>query len=221
MMRNHFSEVGKSPDIVFDSFSKGVGEICFDDFKTSLDDERLGFSADQTRKLFEYIARSKDKDITRARWREAIAPGAFGILPADKEHLVLLYRTLSFVSKSPMWDEILQEKGNMRFTIVTDWFSQPADQTLPTSGAKALRILAGRMASAEFGHKEIFRMDQPANRARVEAILEKASSSDEDKIVITLCKVTPEGTVLLGGKRKERRGKKTGDRSCSRQSKTV
>ena len=197
MMRNHFSEVGKSPDIVFDSFSKGVGEICFDDFKTSLDDERLGFSADQTRKLFEYIARSKDKDITRARWREAIAPGAFGILPADKEHLVLLYRTLSFVSKSPMWDEILQEKGNMRFTIVTDWFSQPADQTLPTSGAKALRILAGRMASAEFGHKEIFRMDQRANRARVEAILEKTSSSDDDKIDIVLCKVTAEGTVLL------------------------
>ena len=122
--------------------------------------------------------------------------------------------------EAPMWEEISQEKGNMRFTIVTDWFSQTPDQTLPTSGAKVLCILAN-MASAEFGHKEIFRMDQPANRARVEAILEKASSSDEDKIVITLCKVTPEGTVLLGGKRKERRGKKTGDRSCSRQSKTV
>lgn len=196
MLRNHLSEVGHSPDMVFETFSKGHGEISFDDFKTNMDNEPLGFSADQLRKLFEYIARSKDKDITKARWREAIAPGTFGILPADKEHLVLLYRTLSFVSTSPMWEEILKEKGNLRFTIVTDWFSQPADQTLPTSGAKGLRILA-RMATAEFAHKEIFRMDQRANRARVEAVLQNNNPSDSDKIEIMLCKVKPDGTVLL------------------------
>ncbi len=195
--RNRIKEVGDNADKVFASFDKDSdGEICFDDFSVSMDNEPLGLDAQKVRLLFEFIAGAKDKNISKAKWREAIAPGTFGILPADKQHVVLLYRRLSFLSTSPMWEEILGEKGAMRLAIVTDWFGQPEEDTLGTSGAKRLLVTA-RMAAAEFGHKQVFRMDERVNRMRVQAVLEKSALSESDMIRIFVCKVTSDGKVLL------------------------
>lgn len=197
MLRDRIKEVGDSPDKVFSAFDKdGDGELSFDDFKVSIDNEPLGLDADQVRKLFEFIADAKDKDITRKKFRDAIAPGIFGILPDDKQHMVLFYRQVSFVASSPLWEEILEEKGNLRLTVVTDWFTQPPEETLGTSSAKKLLITA-RRATAEFSHKEVFRMDDRANRARVEGILEKQEVGPNDLVDILLCRVSSEGKVDL------------------------
>ena len=197
MLRNRIKEVGDSADKVFVAFDKdGDGELSFDDFKTSIENEPLGLAADQIRKLFDFIAGDKDKDITKAKFRDAVAPGTFGILPADKEHMVLLYRQLSFISSSPMWEEIVKEKGKTRFAVVTDWFTQSEAEMLPTTAAQKLLVTA-RRATAEFSHKEVYRMDSRVNRARIEAILANEASSAADMIEIILCKVTDSGTVLL------------------------
>ena len=145
MLRNRIKEVGDSVDKVFVAFDKdGDGELSFDDFKTSIENEPLGLAADQIRKLFDFIAGDKDKDITKAKFRDAVAPGTFGILPADKEHMVLLYRQLSFISSSPMWEEIVKEKGKTRFAVVTDWFTQSEAEMLPTTAAQKLLVTARR-----------------------------------------------------------------------------
>lgn len=153
-------------------------------------------AGDQIRKLFEFISGSSDKNISKARFCDAVSPGTFGILPADQKHLVLLYRQLTFQKQSPMWEEIVKEKGKTRFAIVTDWFTQPQEEILSSTSAKSLLITA-RRGTTEFSHKEVYRMDQRENRARVEKILENEGSSDKDWIEIILCKVTNEGKVLL------------------------
>ena len=59
-------QVGDSADKVFIAFDKdGDGEVSYDDFKVSMDNEPLGLSDVQVRQLFEFIAGSQDKDITK------------------------------------------------------------------------------------------------------------------------------------------------------------
>lgn len=191
-LSDRFAEFGWPMRKIFSNFDvDGDDEISWDDFKEAIANEPIKLDAEQQRRLFEYWAGDKAKNITIAAFERALKkdqpskefkPNTIGILARD----------LTVTSS-----KLLSGDLPTRVCVLVDFLKQPPEQELVASRAVPLAKRGSNPARASFSQALSLSLDNRGARARVTAALNKGRGAGYQDVIVMVCPVKDDGHVSM------------------------